>query len=96
MKKWRWVMMKIKIINYNGYLIDSINWAIDEDFSELTKCRIAFNKTSAADIMKMDNISDYTKILLSAVAGAVIQHVIDCHPDAMRDFDNMYMSFENE
>lgn len=88
--------MKINIINDNGYLIDTINWAIDEDFSELTKIRIAFNKTSAADIMKMDNISDYAKILLSAVAGAVIQHVIDCHTDMMREFDSMYMSFENE
>lgn len=86
--------MKINICNYNGYLIDSINWAIEEDFSELTKIRIPFNKTSAADIMEMDNISDYSKILLSAVAGAVIQHVIDCHPDTMSDFDNMYMSFE--
>lgn len=87
--------MKINIINDNGYLIDTINWAIEEDFSELTKIRIAFNKTSATDIMKMDNISDYSKILLSAVAGAVIQHVIDCHPDTMREFDSMYMSFEN-
>lgn len=86
--------MKIKIINDNCYLIDTINWAIDEDFSELTKIRIPFNKTSAADIMKMDNISDYSKILLSAVAGAVIQHVIDCHPDMMYNFDDMYMLFE--
>lgn len=85
--------MKINICNYNGYLIDSINWAIEEDFSELTKIKIPFNKTSAADIMRMDNISDYSKILLSAVAGAVIQHVIDCHPDAMMDFDNIYMMF---
>lgn len=85
--------MKINIINGNDYLIDSINWAIEEDFSELTKIRIPFNKTSAADIMKMDNISDCSKILLSAVAGAVIQHVIDCYSDMMGDFDNMYMMF---
>ena len=86
--------MKISIINGNDYLIDSINWAIEEDFSELAKIRIPFNKTSAADIMKMDNISDYSKILLSAVAGAVIQHVIDCHPDMMCNFNDMYMLFE--
>jgi hypothetical protein len=86
--------MKINIINGNDYLIDSINWAIEKDFSELTKIGIPFNKTSAADIMKMNNISDYSKILLSAVAGAVIQHVIDCHPDMMYNFDDMYMLFE--
>ena len=86
--------MKINIINSNGYLIDSINWAINEDFSELAKIRIPFNETSAADIMKMDDISDYSKILISAVAGAVIQHVINCHPDMMCNFDDMYILFE--
>ena len=88
------MMMKINIINDNGCLIDNIKWAIDEDFSELAKIRIPFNKTSAADIMRMDNISAYSKILLSAAAGAVIQHVIDCHPDMMCNFDDMYMMFE--
>ena len=88
--------MKIKIINCR-VVVDSIDWVLDEDFSELVNMGcILLNKTSAADIMKMDNISDYAKILLSAVAGAVIQHVIDCHPDMMREFDSMYMSFENE
>ena len=81
--------MKIDIIN-RGIVIDSINWVLDEDFSELVEIRIPLTKTTATEIMKM-NISDTSKILLSAVAGAVIQHVIDCHPDTMYDFDNMYM-----
>ena len=44
--------------------------------------------------MEIDNISDYSKILISAVASAVIQHVIDCHPDMMENFDDMYILFE--
>jgi hypothetical protein len=55
---------------------------------------IPLNKTSAVEIMKMGKISTKSKILLSAVAGAVIQHVIDCHPDMMYNFDDMYMLFE--
>ena len=85
--------MKINIINC-GIVIDSINWVLDEDFSELTKMGcIPLNKTSAVEIMKMGKISTKSKILLSAVAGAAIQHVIDCHSDMMGDFDNMYMMF---
>lgn len=87
--------MKINIINYNGYLIDSIKWEIEEDFSELVEIRIPLTKTTAEEIMKM-NISDYSKILLSAVAGAVIQHVIDCHSDFNFGDMYMYMSFVKE
>lgn len=86
--------MKINIINC-GIVIDSIDWVLDEDFSELVNMGcILLNKTSAVEIMKMGNkISTKSKILLSAAAGAVIQHIIDTLPDMMEEFDNMYMMF---
>ena len=85
--------MKINIINC-GIVIDSIDWVLDEDFSELANMGcIPLNKTSAVEIMKMGKISTKSKILLSAAAGAVIQHIIDTLPDMTSDFDKMYMMF---
>ena len=48
------------------------------------------NKVAADQIVMIDNLSETAKILLSAVAGAVIQHLIDnnCGIDSI--FNNGY------
>lgn len=82
--------MKIKIFNSN-IVIDTIEWEMNEDFSELINLgAISFSKTTATEIMKIDNISVTSKILLSAVAGAITQHIIDCFPSMLEEFGRMY------
>lgn len=82
--------MEIKIFNSNT-VIDTIKWEMNEDFSELINLgKVSFSKTTAIEIMKIDNISVTSKILLSAVAGAVIQHIIDCFPSMLKEFERMY------
>lgn len=54
-----------------------IEWAAQEDFSELKGKRFNIYDTKAVDIMKLTDLSEVSKILLSAVAGAVIQYLID-------------------
>lgn len=54
-----------------------IEWAVQEDFSELKGKRFNIYDTKAVDIMKLTDLSEVSKILLSAVAGAVIQYLID-------------------
>ena len=53
------------------------------------------NKMAAEQIERINNLSDTAKILLSAVAGAVIQHLIDnnCHIDNI--FENGYFIVKN-
>lgn len=55
----------------------SIQWAASEDFRELLGRVIPLSVTKATDIAGRLDISITSKILLSAVAGAVIQHLID-------------------
>ncbi len=54
-----------------------IEWALSEHFSELKGKKFMLNKVAAEQIEAINNLSDTAKILLSAVAGAVIQHLID-------------------
>ena len=54
-----------------------IEWAISEYFDELKGMKLMLNNVAADQIVMMDNLSETAKILLSAVAGAVIQHLID-------------------
>lgn len=67
-----------------------IEWALSEYFDELKGMKFMLNKVSADQIVMLDNISEMAKILLSAVAGAVIQHLIDidCSIDSI--FENGY------
>lgn len=69
-----WSKCNIKV-EANGKAYE-IMWAIREDFSELKGKKFEIYKMSAKDILSMD-LSDYSKILLSAMAGAVIQYLID-------------------
>ena len=67
-----------------------IEWALSEHFEELKGKKFMLNKMAANQIVMIHNLSETAKILLSAVAGAVIQHLIDnnCHIDNI--FENGY------
>ena len=67
-----------------------IEWALSEFFGELKGRKFMLNEVAADQIIKINNLSEIAKILLSAVAGAVIQHLIDnnCPIDSI--FKNGY------
>ncbi len=67
-----------------------IEWALSEHFDELKGMKFMLNEVAADQIVMIDNLSEIAKILLSAVAGAVIQHLIDknCQIDSI--FGNGY------
>ena len=54
-----------------------IEWALSEYFDELKGMKFMLNNVAANQIIKMNDLSEMAKILLSAVSGAVIQHLID-------------------
>lgn len=78
----------IKInVNNNEY---EIEWAISEYFDELKGMKFMLNEVAADQIQKINNLSEVAKILLSAVAGAVIQHLIDINCPIDSIFENGY------
>lgn len=54
-----------------------IYWAASEYFGELKGQEYELGKMEAMEIEKIGDLSVTGKILLSAVAGAVIQHLLD-------------------
>lgn len=54
-----------------------IYWAASEFFGELSGKKFLLGEIEATKIENSTNLSNVGKILLSAVAGAVIQHLID-------------------
>ena len=72
-----------------------IEWALSEYFGELKGKKFMLNKMAADQIVMINNLSETAKILLSAVAGAVIQHLIDnnCHINSI--FENGYFIIKN-
>lgn len=54
-----------------------IEWAISEHFHELKGKEYKLNQMAADQIETINNLSITAKLLLSAVAGAVIQYLID-------------------
>lgn len=68
-----------------------IEWAISEHFDELKGKKYMLNNVAADQIAKISDLSEIAKILLSAVAGAAIQYLIDngCKIDSI--FTNGYM-----
>lgn len=65
-----------------------IVWSASETFDELRGTTFNLNKMEAVEIEKLDNLSLRAKILLSAVAGAIIQHLLDQSYDAKDIFQN--------
>ena len=66
-----------KIDYQTGAQSGSIYWAASEYFGELTGREFELGKMEATEIEKMGNLSLTGKILLSAVAGALIQYLLD-------------------
>lgn len=64
-----------------------IYWAASEYFGELKGREYELGKMEATEIEKMENLSVTGKILLSAVAGAVIQHLLDEGVEAEEIFE---------
>lgn len=56
---------------------DHFEWAANENFKNLIGTEFDLFKMTAADIIQMKELSEYDKILLSAVAGAAFQYIID-------------------
>jgi len=54
-----------------------ILWAVSEYFGELTGEEFSLGELEATEIVKRNDLSETGKVLLSAVAGAVIQHLLD-------------------
>lgn len=63
------------------YTIDNTNgeivWSASEFFDELRGTTFDLGKMEAVEIEKIDSLSTRAKILLSVVAGAVIQRLLD-------------------
>lgn len=63
------------------YKVNSISgkiaWVASEYFDELVGKTYALGKMQATDIAKLDNLSLTARLLLSAVAGAIIQQLLD-------------------
>lgn len=55
----------------------TIMWAASEDFREIAGKKFNLGEMEAIQIEKLEDLSVTAKILLSAVAGAIIQHLID-------------------
>jgi hypothetical protein len=75
------------IFDNNKYQIE---WALSEYFGELKGKKFMLNEVAADQIVTINNISETAKILLSAVAGAVIQHLIDNKCQINSIFENGY------
>lgn len=63
--------------------------------SELKGKKIMINEIAADQIVKIKNMSSTTKILLSAVAEAVIQHLIDNNCRIENIFKESYFIIKN-
>lgn len=68
-----------------------IEWALSEHFDELKGMKFMLNEVAADQIVKINNLSEIAKILLSAVAGAAIQHLIDNNCEIDSIFENGYI-----
>ena len=68
-----------------------IEWAISEHFNELKGMKFNLNEVAADQIITINNLSEVAKILLSAVAGAVIQHLIDINVPIDKIFSGCFI-----
>ena len=68
-----------------------IEWAISEHFNELKGMKFNLNEVAADQIITINNLSEVAKILLSAVAGAVIQHLIDINVPIDKIFSGYFI-----
>ncbi len=71
-----------------------IEWNLSEHFDELRGMQFMLNKMAADQIVMINNLSETAKILLSAVAGAVIQYLLDNNCQVNSIFENGYFIIE--
>lgn len=71
-----------------------IEWAISEFFGELKGKRFNINEMAADQIVNIENLSETAKLLLSAVAGAVIQYLMDNNCELDKIFNKVYFIIE--
>ncbi len=76
--------IQYQIGNHHG----EIAWAASEYFGELTNQTYKLGEMEATDIAPLPNLSLTAKLLLSAVAGAIIQHLLDQGISAQEIFTN--------
>ena len=72
-----------------------IEWNLSEHFAELKGMKFMLNEMAADQIVKINNISETAKILLSAVAGAVIQYLLDNNCPVNSIFEKGYFIIKN-
>ena len=82
-------MAQIIKINVDG-MEYQIEWALSEYFDELKGMKCMLNEVAADQIVLINNLSETAKILLSAVAGAVIQYLIDNDVSIDKIFNSGY------
>ena len=68
-----------------------IEWALSEHFEELKGKKFMLNEMAADQIATINDLSEIAKLLLSAVAGAAIQHLIDNNCNIQSIFENGYL-----
>lgn len=71
-----------------------IIWAASEYFGELAGKTFSLGNLEAKDIVKMNELSEIARLLLSAVAGAVIQHLLDMELPAQQIFQHGIITFQ--
>ncbi len=76
-------------VDNNTYKIE---WALSEYFDELKGRKYMLNEVAADRIVKINDLSETAKILLSAVAGAAIQYLIDINLPIDSIFNNGYLT----
>lgn len=76
------------IINYDisGKILGYITWVTDEEFGELLETTFYIGKMKVADITELEGLSMEAKLLLSAIAGALIQHLFETNVDLTEAF----------
>lgn len=72
-----------------------IEWNLSEHFDELKGKKYMLNEMAADQIVLLNNLSETAKILLSAVAGAVIQYLLDNNCQVNSIFENGYFIIKN-
>lgn len=72
-----------------------IEWSISEHFGELKGKKYMLNEMAADQIVMINSLSEAAKILLSAVAGAVIQYLIDNNCQINNIFEKGYFIIKN-
>lgn len=83
-------VIKIFVGDYQN----KIEWSLSEYFGELAGKKFVINNMAAEQIEEISDLSSTAKLLLSAVAGAVIQYLMDKDIDIDKIFSQGYFIVE--